>query len=181
MKIHLETKRCIIRDIEESDLDGMFDLDSNANVHKFLGKQPISTKAEALEIILNIRDQYEKFGIGRWAIEDKATKDFIGWTGFKREEKLRPGRVYNDIGYRLREKFWGKGIGKETALACFNYGFDVLKFDEISGCADINHTASNAILMKIGLQYIEDFEFKGIPLHWYSLKRQEWLHKKLKS
>ncbi len=174
MKIHLETERCIIRDLEESDLDGMFDLDSNVNVHKFLGKNPIKTKDEALEIIKNIRGQYKDFGIGRWAIEDKATNDFIGWTGFKREKKLRPDRVYIDIGYRLREKFWGKGIGTETALACLKYGFETLSFDEVCGCADIDHTASNAILRKIGLQYIEDFEFKGISLHWYALKKSEW-------
>jgi ribosomal-protein-alanine N-acetyltransferase len=174
MKIHLQTKRCIIRDIEESDLEGMFDLDSNPNVHKYLGNSPISTRKEAQEIIANIREQYKKFGIGRWAIEDKATGDFIGWTGFKREEKLRPDRVYIDIGYRLREKFWGKGIGTETALACLNFGFETLNFEEVCGCADTDHIASNNILRKIGLNYIEDFTFEGDNLHWYTLKKSEW-------
>jgi ribosomal-protein-alanine N-acetyltransferase len=152
----------------------MFDLDSNPNVHKFLEKKPISKLEEAEEIIKNIRAQYEKNGIGRWAIEDKSTKAFVGWTGFKQEEKLRPEFTYMDLGYRLREQFWGRGIATETALACMNYGFETLHFREINACADIDHIASNKILKKIGLNYIEDFYFEGIKLHWYALKKSEW-------
>lgn len=174
MKIHLQTERCIIRDIAEDDVEGMFALESNPNVHKFLGNQPISTRDQAVEIIENILWQYKTFGIGRWAIEDKVTHKFIGWTGFKREEKLRTDRVYIDIGYRLREKFWGKGLATETALACLNYGFDTLNFEEVCGCADTDHKASNAILRKIGLRCKEEFTFDGTPLHWYTLKKSEW-------
>lgn len=176
MKIHLQTERFNIRDIEEYDLDGMFDLDSNPNVHKFLGNSPIKTREEAKDMINNIRAQYQTFGIGRWVIADKETDEFIGWTGFKREEKLRADRVYIDLGYRLLEKFWGQGIATETALACLKHGFETLKYKEIYGCADIDHTASNRVLQKIGLSYIEDFEFDGIPLHWYGLKKSEWKH-----
>jgi ribosomal-protein-alanine N-acetyltransferase len=174
LKTHFQTKRFNIRDIEEYDLDGMFDLDSNPNVHKFLGNSPIKTLEEAKDMINKIKAQYQKFGIGRWAIADKKSNEFIGWTGFKREEKLRPDRVYIDLGYRLREKFWGKGIATETALACLNYGFETLNYEEIFACADINHKASNRILQKIGLNYIEDFEFEGLFLHWYGLKEAEW-------
>jgi ribosomal-protein-alanine N-acetyltransferase len=175
VKIHLQTERFNIRDIEESDLDGMFDLDSNPKVHKFLGNSPIKTLEEAKDMINNIRAQYQKFGIGRWAIADKESDEFIGWTGFKREEKLRPDRIYIDLGYRLREKFWGQGIATETALACLNYGFDTLNYDQIFACADINHTASNRVLQKIGLKYIEDFEFEDFTLHWYGIKSNDIL------
>ena len=174
MNIHLQTENFFIRDIEENDLEDMFDMDSNPNVHKFLGNQPISKLQEAKDIITNIKEQYDRFGMGRWAIATKDTNEFIGWTGFKREEKLRPDRVYVDLGYRLREKFWGQGIATETAQACLTYGFNELNLEEIYGCADIYHLASNKILQKIGLKYIEDFEFDGTPLHWYGLNKSEW-------
>jgi len=173
VKIHLQTERYNVRDIEDYDLEDMFDLDSNPNVHKYIGNQPISKPEEAEEIIKNIKRQYENFGVGRWAIADKVTDEFIGWTGFKREEKLRPDRVYLDLGYRLREKFWGQGIAAETAKACLKYGFDTLNYKEVFACADINHLASNKILLKIGFQYVEDFEFEGKKLHWYAIKPEE--------
>ena len=177
MKIHLQTKDFITRDIEEDDLEGMFDLDSNSRVHKYLGENPIKTKDQARDIIKNIREQYDTNGIGRWAIEDKKTGEFIGWTGFRLEGKLRPDREYIDIGYRLREKFWGKGIATETALACLKYGFETLNYDKICGCAEIEHIASNKILQKIGLKYIEDFKFEKHNLHWYVLTQEEWHNK----
>ena len=174
MNIHIQTEKFIIRDIEEDDLEGMYDLDSNPRVHKYLGGNPIKTKDQARDIIKNIREQYDTNGIGRWAIEDLKTNEFIGWTGFKHETKLRPDRAYIDIGYRLREKFWGKGIATETGLACINHGFEVLKYKNVFGCAEVEHTASNIVLQKIGLTYIEDFKFEDHDLHWYGLTNRQW-------
>jgi ribosomal-protein-alanine N-acetyltransferase len=174
LNIHLETERFLIRNIETYDAEAMFEMDSNPKVHKYLGNKPITKIEEAKEIIKNIREQYEKFGIGRWAIATKDTNEFVGWTGFKREEKLRPDRVYIDLGYRLREKFWRQGIATETARACLEYGFETLNYDEIFACADVDNLASNKILKNIGFQYIEDFEFEGIKIHWYGINAQEW-------
>ena len=56
-----------------------------------------------------IRAQYVKNGIGRWAIIDKNTEDFIGWTGLKYEQNLRKEFNYYDLGYRLK-----KNIGEKV-------------------------------------------------------------------
>ena len=63
MKVNIETERLIIREIRESDIDGMFELDSNAEVHKYLGNHPIKTKKEAENVIQFIKDQYKERGI----------------------------------------------------------------------------------------------------------------------
>jgi len=154
MKIHIETKRLIIRDLEEFDAKGIFDLDSNPEVHEFLGKKPIKTIKEAEEVINFIRKQYVDNGIGRWAIIDKKTNDFIGWTGLKYEQKLRENMSYYDLGYRLRKKYWGKGIATETAIESLKYGFSKVNLREICAAADVNNLASNKILIKIGLSKI---------------------------
>ena len=126
MKIHIETERLIIRDLEAFDAKGIFELDSNPKVHEFLGKNPIKTIEEAEGVINGIRQHYKENGIGRWAIVDKKTNDFIGWTGLKNEQNLRENFSYYDLGFRLRNKYWGKGIATEAAIACLNYGFDTL-------------------------------------------------------
>jgi len=172
-KIHIETDRLIIRDIEETDAVGMFKLDSDPEVHTFLGNNPISTIEQAKDIIEHVRKQYVKNGIGRWAIEDKATGDFIGWTGLKFEQGLRHFDYY-DLGYRLRKEYWGKGIASETAAASLNYGFEKLNLKEIGGAADINHVVSNKILQKIGLKFVDRFAYDGAPHNWYNLTRSDW-------
>jgi len=176
MKVFVETERLILREIEESDLEGMFALDSDPEVHKYLEQNPIQSKDETIAIIDFIRNQYRDNGIGRWAIEDKKSGDFMGWTGLKLENKPTNGHVdYIDIGYRLRREYWGKGIATESAIASLNYGFSALNYEEIFGAAHVANTASNIVLMKIGLEFIEKFDYEGTPCMWYGAKRKQWL------
>lgn len=178
MKVHIETDRLIIRDIEESDAQGIFDLDSDPEVHEFLGKKPIKTIKEAKQVIAFIRNQYVKNGIGRWAIIDKKTSDFIGWTGLKYEQGLRKDFSYYDLGYRLRKKYWGNGIATETAIESLKYGFEKLGLKEIGAAADVNHSASNKILKKIGLKFIDTFDYEGVTHNWYKIRKAEWIESK---
>ncbi|SEL41579.1 ribosomal-protein-alanine N-acetyltransferase [Aquimarina amphilecti] len=178
MKVHIETERLILRDLEEYDVEGIFELDSDPEVHEFLGKKPIKTIEEARQVIKFIRTQYKENGIGRWAIIDKETKDFIGWAGLKYEQGLRKEFNYYDLGYRLRKKYWGIGIATETAIESLKYGFDKLDLEEIGAAADINHLASNSILKKIGLRFVDRFDYEGVSHNWYKIKKTEWIKNK---
>ena len=172
MNILFETERCIIRELEETDIEGMFTLDSNPEVHRFLGNTPIKTKEEALKMIRHVRQQYIDNGIGRLAIIEKTSGAFMGWTGLKLEKGVRADREYYDLGYRLLQKYWGKGIATETAIASLQYGFETLQLEEINAAADVDHIASNSILKKVGMQFVETFLFEGTPHNWYSIKKE---------
>ena len=175
MKVHIETDRLIIRDLEKYDSNGIFELDSDPDVHEYLGKKPMKTIEEADQVIDFIRNQYIDNGIGRWAIIDKKTDDFIGWTGLKYEQGLRKDFSYYDLGYRLKKKYWGKGIATETAIESLKYGFEKLDLKEIGAAADINHLTSNKILKKIGLKLIDGFDYEGVAHNWYNIKKTEWI------
>lgn len=169
MNIRFESERFIMRDIEESDLEGMFLLETDPEVYKYLGMPPLKTKEDTLKIIGYIRKQYEENGIGRSAVIDKATNEFVGWSGLKLEDEVRDFKYY-DLGYRFRREFWGKGIASETAIASVKYGLETLKLKEICGAAELENIASNKILQKAGLQFVEEFEFEGKMHNWYKLK-----------
>lgn len=175
MKIFIETERLILREIVEADLEGMYALDADPDVHTYLGNQPIRTREQAKHIIRHIRQQYVDNGIGRWAIIDKKTNDFIGWSGLKYETGLRSSLNYYDLGYRLRKEYWGKGIATETAIESIRYGFTKMNLKEIGAAANIHHVASNKILKKVGLKFIDTFEYDGEPHNWYNLKRSDWI------
>jgi len=175
MSIHLETERFILRDIEFTDIKGIYELDSDPEVHKYLGNKPIKTLEEAENSIQYIRKQYEENGLGRWAIIDKQTNDFVGWTGLKYEQNLRPNLPYYDLGYRLKRNYWGKGIATETAIASLKYGFTKLALTQICAAADVDNVASNRILTKVGLSFVETFLYEEIPVNWYKITNTEWL------
>lgn len=175
MKIFIETERLILREILPIDEKGLFELDSNPNVHTYLGNNPVENIDQIREVIKMIRQQYIDNGIGRWAIIDKQTNDFIGWTGLKFEtETINNHRQYYDLGYRLIEKYWGKGIATEATKATLKYAFDELNLTEIYAICDIGNIASKNVLEKSGLKIIETFELDGIKHLWFRISKDEW-------
>lgn len=175
MVVFAETKRLILREIALTDIDGMFDLDSDYEVHKYLGNNPVKDKQETVDVINFIRQQYLDNGIGRWAIIDKQTNEFIGWTGLKYVTELTNNHInYYDLGYRLRKKYWGKGIATESAIASLGYAFDKLNANEIYAMADCKNDGSNNILKKVGLKFIEKFDLDGVEHNWYKIEKSEY-------
>ena len=156
-----------------SDAEGMFELDSDPLVHRYLGNTPVKNIKATRRIIENIRQQYVERGIGRWAAIEKSSGDFIGWSGLKlnTEQEFNNKIDFYDIGYRFIPRYWGKGYATESAVASLDYAFNTLNLKTVVGMAEIENLASNRILQKIGLNYIEDFLFEDVMVSWYELSK----------
>lgn len=178
MTFYIETERLILRELRTTDLDGMFELDSNPEVHKYLGNKPVKTKAESQKMLDSIINQYKERGIGRFAAIEKATGNFIGWSGIRlnTEYNMNGYTKYYDVGYRLIPKYWGKGYATESGKVAVNYAFNVLKLTKLYGITEMENQASHNALLKIGLHYVEDFYFEEeqLDLRWYELKKENY-------
>lgn len=175
MKVFIETERLILRELLPTDIDAMYDLDSDPEVHKYLGNKPVTDKAQIIEVINFVRQQYLDHGIGRWAIIDKKTNDFIGWSGIKFVTDLTNNhKNYYDLGYRLIRRYWGQGIATETAIASLDYAFNILNAEEVYASANIENIGSNKILQKIGLNFIETFYYEDIKCNWYKINKNDY-------
>ena len=168
MQIFIETKRLILRELIPADAEGMFELDSDPLVHQYLGNKPVANIQQSRDTITMIRQQYADLGIGRWALIDKETDNFIGWSGLKLiTTTVNSHSNFYDIGYRLIRRYWGKGYATESALAVMHYGFNQMQLKTIYGMADVDNAASNHVLQKIGLKFVEEFNYDGIACNWY--------------
>lgn len=176
MTFNIETKRLLLRELRNTDLDGMFELDSNPNVHQYLGNKPIKTKVEAQKILDSVKQQYAERGIGRFAVIEKASGDFIGWSGLRlnTEYNMNGFTKYYDVGYRLIERFWGKGYATESGKAAIEYAFNVMKLPELYATTEMGNQASHNALLKIGLHYVNDFYFEQeqLDLRWYKIENK---------
>lgn len=170
MKIYVETKNLILREIVPEDTGDMYRLDSNPIVHKYLGNNPISCMGKARVYIDYIRMQYKTYGIGRWAAIEKSTGDWIGWTGLKMnfEEAMNGHLNYYDIGYRFMPQYWGKGYATESSIAARDYFFEHFPKEKLCGIAQVTNGASIRVLEKIGLKRKHDFIYEpwGTTLAW---------------
>ncbi len=182
MKTFAETERLILRELVMADDQGMFELDSDPEVHKYLGNEPVKTIEQSRDAINFIRKQYEDNGIGRWAVIEKQSGKFIGWAGLKLIKEPVNGHInIHDVGYRFIKQAWGKGYATEAAKACINYGFNTLGLTEIYGFANLDNEASKAVLQKCGLVYRNNFTFVGIEHAWYEIKSVAFNQLKIKN
>ncbi|WP_055443943.1 GNAT family N-acetyltransferase [Lacinutrix himadriensis] len=176
MKFHIETERLLLRELRLTDLEGMFALDSDPEVHKYLGNKPVKSINESKKILESVLTQYKERGIGRFAVIEKSTGDFVGWSGLRlnTEYNMNGFTEYYDVGYRLIKRFWGKGYATESGKASVDYAFNVLKLPEIYATTEIGNEASHNALLKLGLHYVEDFYFEQeqMNLRWYTLENK---------
>ena len=170
MNVKLETERLFLRPFHANDAQDFFEMDSNPKVHIYLGNNPATSIEQSKSKIEGVLQQYKDYGVGRLAMIKKDTGELIGWSGLKFERELRKEFDYYDLGYRLKEAFWGNGYATEAAIASLNYGFNDLKLKEICAAAHAEHVVSNRILKKIGLQPSGTFVYEGDLCNWYTLQ-----------
>lgn len=170
MRTSIETERLLLRELLPTDDVGMFELDSNPQVHIYLGNKPVTSIEQVREAIANIRQQYLENGIGRWAVILKETNEFIGWSGLKLEKNVNGYERFYDLGYRFIQKHWGKGYAYETAKAFVDFGFNDMKLEKINAYADFDNLASRRVLEKVGMHFVNAFDDEGTQEAWYEIK-----------
>jgi RimJ/RimL family protein N-acetyltransferase len=172
MNLLIETERLLLRPIKLDDAKSMFVMDNNPNVHKYLWQTPTHEIRETVKIIEYIHKQYRENKIGRFATILKETNEFIGWTGIKfiNDHTENGNTNFYDYGYRLDEKFWGKGFATEASYAWLNYGFNQMKIEKMNAYTHSQNGASNHILQKIGMNFVEDYLDKNeAPWKWWQM------------
>jgi len=173
MNVFVETERLILRELVPEDVQGMFELDSDPEVHRYLGNNPITTKEQASDYISFVRQQYVENGIGRWAVVAKNSNAFMGWAGLKYiGEIINNHSNYYDVGYRFIKRYWGKGYATEAARATINYGFEVLKQEKLYAMTLSENKASRHVLERVGFNYVESFDYIGGRTDWFELEKR---------
>ena len=152
-------------------LENYLKMHQNPNVTRFLGVQPDSTieaHTERFKERIEFAEQNPGFGV--FCVYLNGTNEFIGHANinqlFKTDER--------HIGYVIDEPFWGKGYATEIAKHFVQYAFESLGLDEVCAVCDKAHIASQRILSKAGLKYIEDRVFADEPLMYYCLQKASY-------
>jgi ribosomal-protein-alanine N-acetyltransferase len=176
MKIYTETDSILMREILLEDAAAMYEMDADPEVQRYLHKTPIQTIDQAIDNINYIRQQYLDYGIGRWAIVDKKTNQFVGWGGLKfRTDEVNGHINFHDVGYRLLRKFWGQGFATESAKATLKYAFEELDLKVVYALSNVENKASIKALLKSGLKITARIEHDEILCDWFEIKKEEYL------
>ena len=156
----LYTNRLIIEHFKDSDVSDWAQIESDANVRRFIDGQLLSFEEARKYVEMNIR-LYEKIGYGRYAVRLRGKGSLIGMCGFLKEN-------YGiDFGYRYSKTSWGKGFGFEAAKVVLNYGFSELGLKKVFGLTAEENCGSIRILEKLGFKFQEKFLFNNTKSYKY--------------
>lgn len=177
MKFVLETDRLRLRELSLDDAPGIFELDSDPEVVRYLGRAPLASVEEARQRIAErMLADYARHGFGRWAMQLKGASPaeltesepggaFVGVAGLKWLSELNEV----DIGYGLLPRYWGRGLATEAARAAIDYGFRTFGLSRVIGLVDPPHAASIRVLEKCGLVYEQVVEYRGQEVLQYAI------------
>lgn len=156
--IVVKTPRLAIRQFTEDDIDNLFNLNSDPEVMRYIGR-PASREVLQEGIIPFHLDAYQRFDrLGTWAAESANTGEFLGWFHFRAED----GDVTNiDLGYRLRRSAWNHGYATEGSKALIHMGFADLGVQRVFAHAMAANAASRRVLEKCGLTLVHTVPYGG--------------------
>jgi RimJ/RimL family protein N-acetyltransferase len=155
--VEINTERLVLRDWRESDLSPWAAMNADPEVREHLG--PPLTAEDAAASVRSFQDDLDRNGFGFWAVEVRASGEFIGFTGLDKVEEGMPFTGV-EVGWRLARSAWGHGYATEAALVALEYGFATVGLPEIVAVTATTNLRSQAVMRRIGMTRdpAEDFD-----------------------
>jgi ribosomal-protein-alanine N-acetyltransferase len=107
----------------------------------------------------------ERDGIGPWALEERESGRFLGFTGLARPRFDAPFLPAIEIGWRLARDAWGQGFASEAARAASGHAFGTLGLAELVAFTTPQNARSRAVMERLGMgrDPADDFQHPSLP------------------
>lgn len=148
----LTTSRLILRPIELTDAEAIFNYAKNPNVSRYTLWEPHQSVQDSLNYIKDyIFDYYSKgvpepFGI---ALKENPQK-IIGTVGCFWTSKQAKAM---ELAYAIGEEHWGKGIVAEASQTVMDYCFKEFSLKRIQARCKTENKSSAKVMEKVGMAY----------------------------
>ena len=154
----LETERLLLRRWRPEDRAPFAALNADPKVMRHF--PALLTRRESDGLADRIETYMERAGWGLWAMEERATGRFLGFTGLARPGFEAPFMPAVEIGWRLQRSAWGRGFATEAARAAARFAFDELALEEIVSLAVVANERSRAVMRRLGMTHdpADDFD-----------------------
>lgn len=164
-----KTERLQVRKLHSIDIDLFFDMMSNPNVMHPI-PQEVFNREKSDEHFYKHSNPAPDSTKQVWALTLKGKEEFIGLVAFLKNENDE-----DEIGYRLREQFWGVGYGTEIAKGLIDYGFSECNMDLIVADVSTENDKSVKILEKFFKPHSEFYnEHDKCMDRRYKLLKEDW-------
>lgn len=177
----LETERLRLRPWQASDSAPFAAMNGDERVMEFFPS--VVTPEVSDGIMTRLQDHFNEYGWGFWAVELRATGEFIGFIGLLVPRPEIPAYPCVEVGWRLAAQHWHQGYATEGARASLDFAFDQLGLDHVVAFVVPENTPSRAVMHRLGMRdqhqpFIhpmmpEGSRFRTCCL--YRINRDEWV------
>ncbi|HTC65213.1 MAG TPA: GNAT family N-acetyltransferase [Candidatus Saccharimonadales bacterium] len=155
----ITTDRLLLRPWKDEDFQPFAEMNADPRVREFFPSVLTHEKSDAE--IRHIQSAHDRDGFTFFATELISTGEFIGFIGMVTMTFAVPSLAQPavEIGWRLAQKYWGKGLATEGASAVLRYGFETVKLKEIVAITVPTNVRSRRVMQKIGMKHIPELDF----------------------
>ncbi|MFR8088335.1 MAG: GNAT family N-acetyltransferase [Lachnospirales bacterium] len=164
----LETKRLVLREMEEADYEALCRILQDPEV--MYAYEHAFSDEEVREWLQNQIRRYREERVGLWAVILKESGEMIGQCGLT----LQPygtERVV-EVGYLFQKTYWHQGYAIEAAMACREYAFKMLKISSVYSIIRDNNLASQKVAERNGMHRVDQ-----MIKHYYNMDMVHWVYR----
>lgn len=144
----LETKRCIVREMTEDDLDRLYEIYADPSVTAYMEPLFEDRDEERAYIRNYIERIYAFYGYGLWSILDKESGLLIGRAGIEQKEE------YAELGYMIAPEYQNRGYATEVCREILMYAEGALGLSEIHAMVHEGNEVSQKLCDKLGFRCV---------------------------
>jgi RimJ/RimL family protein N-acetyltransferase len=161
----LETARLLLRPYRREDFADYVVMWQEPEVYRFIGGQPI-VREQAWTMFLRQIGLWYHMGFGFWALELKATGEFVGECGFQeRRRNISPSiEGTMESGWGLRAAFQGQGFAAEAMRAALDWARDNATPERMTAIIDLDNTASLRLAERLSFVEATRTTYNGTPI-----------------
>jgi RimJ/RimL family protein N-acetyltransferase len=155
--VELTTERLLLRRWRARDRAPFAELNADQDVMRYF--PATLTRRASDELADRIEADIACRGWGLWALEERATGRFVGFTGLAPTAFQASFTPAVEIGWRLARAAWGQGFATEAARAAAAFAFENLDLDEIVSFTAQHNARSRAVMRRLGMRHDHAHDF----------------------
>ena len=145
----LRTERLTLRALTEADVADVFAVFADPMVLRYWDGPLMTTHRDAMQYIERVHYAFRRRELLQWGIVDTAANAVVGTCTLTH---LSMAHERAEIGFALKQKRWGQGLGSEAVVALINFAFHDLGLHRIEADVDPRNDRSLRLLERIGFR-----------------------------
>lgn len=166
----ITTARMVLRAFAAQDVDPLHRVLGGEDVLRYFPNSKPPSREQVQKLISFQLEHWENHGFGWWAVVLHEAEELIGWCGLQ----FLPETGEIEVAYLLGREHWGRGLATEAARVSLRYGFEDLGLERIIALTHLENTASQRVIEKLGMPFVEQAQYFGMACRRYALARADY-------